>query len=80
MERTRKVDIGNVSVKYAALEDVIIHKMIAGRPRDLEDVRLMLEKNPDADFQYLILWLSEFERELGVPYLEELDKRKPQEK
>lgn len=77
IKRARKVQIDQAVVKYASLEDVIIHKLIAGRARDLEDVRLMLEKNADADYDYLKLWLSEFEVELGNPYVEELERMKP---
>lgn len=65
-----------MEIKYAAVEDVIIHKLIAGCPRDLEDFRLMLLKNQDVDFDYLSPWLNEFEKELGVGYRKELDKLK----
>jgi hypothetical protein len=43
------------------VEDLIIHKIFAGRPRDLEDVRTLLLKNPGIDVPYINLWLNEFD-------------------
>ena len=38
-----------------------MNKIFAGRPRDLEDVRSILLKNPDLDRKYIRKWLKEFE-------------------
>ena len=46
---------------FASAEDLIIHKIFAGRPRDIEDVRSILLKTPDLDRTYIRKWLSEFE-------------------
>lgn len=46
---------------FASPEDLIIHKVFAGRPRDIEDVRTVLLKNPDVDLQYIRGWLKEFD-------------------
>lgn len=43
-------------------EDIIIHKIFAGRPRDIEDVRSILIKNPNIDIPYIKKWLKEFEK------------------
>jgi len=43
-------------------EDLIIHKVFAGRPRDVEDVRTVLLKNPDIDIRYIQKWLKEFDQ------------------
>lgn len=43
-------------------EDLIIHKIFSGRPRDLEDVRSILFKNAALDIRYLMEWLTEFEK------------------
>lgn len=63
--RSRKVELGGVEVRFAALEDLVIHKLVAGRPRDVEDVRAVLLKNPGFDREYLDLWLAEFDRALS---------------
>lgn len=69
LERVRRVAIGKAAVRFAAAEDVIVHKIIAGRPRDLEDVRSILLKNPALDLKYISHWLREFDRSLGKSYL-----------
>jgi len=61
LERVRRVRVGEAEVRFAALEDVIVHKVLSGRPRDLEDVRSMALKNPDLDVAYVREWLRHFE-------------------
>ena len=68
LRRIRNIDLAGTKVKFAALEDVIIHKIIAGRPRDLEDVRLLLIKNPNFDQQYIESWLQQFDEALGESF------------
>lgn len=59
--RTRKIVILNQDVFFASPEDVIIHKIFAGRPRDMEDARTILLKNPGVDISYIRNWLKEFD-------------------
>jgi len=73
LRRVRRVRVGDVEVRYASLEDVIIHKLVAGRPRDVEDVRALLLKNKNVDQAYLRHWLAQFEQALGQPLLERLE-------
>ena len=77
--RARVVPVAGTAIRYAAVEDLIIHKIVAGRPRDLEDVRSILLKNPALDVDYVRRWLGEFEA-AQVEYLlarfEELWKQK----
>ena len=61
IKNTKQVLIDNYPVKFASCEDVIIHKMVAGRAIDEEDVKSILAKNRDIiDFVYIDKWLSEF--------------------
>lgn len=60
--RSKAVLLGGTEVMFASAEDVIIHKVFAGRPRDLEDVKSILLKNPDLDLDYVRKWLKEFEK------------------
>ncbi len=62
IKRAKKVTIGKTPVNFASVEDVIIHKIFAGRPRDLEDVSNIMLKNPRIDNRYIIKWLSEFDK------------------
>ena len=62
ISRGKAVSLSGTTVMFASAEDVIIHKIFAGRPRDLEDVRSILLKSPDLDRTYVRKWLSEFEK------------------
>ena len=65
LERTNKVMLGSTPVKFASLEYLVVHKVIAGRPRDLEDLRAILLKNLDYDGTYIRGWLKEFDASLN---------------
>ena len=69
IERAVDVKMGRTIVKFGSVEDVVVHKIIAGRPRDLEDVRSILLKNPEYDSGYIERWLKEFEDSLGQSFL-----------
>ncbi len=69
IERAKEVKLGRTPVRFASLEDLLIHKVIAGRPRDFEDVRSVLLKNPRYDSRYIQKWLTEFDKSLGEHFL-----------
>jgi len=58
--QAKKVRMRNQDVFFAAPEDVVIHKIVAGRPRDVEDVRGILLRMPDIDLPYIRKWLNDF--------------------
>lgn len=62
IEKAKDIKMGETKVRVASPEDVIIHKLFAGRPRDIEDVRSILIKNPDINVSYIKKWLKEFEK------------------
>ena len=68
--RVKKIRMGRSRVCFASLEDVIIHKMVAGRPRDLEDVKGILFKNPGCNSRYIQKWLRSFGESLNQRLLE----------
>ncbi len=73
IERSDVVDYDGVPVRFASLEDLVIHKMVAGRPRDIEDVRSILLKNPGYDRDFIRGWLSDFDRAIAGGSVAEFD-------
>ena len=68
IERAVPVALSGQVVRFASAEDLVIHKVFAGRPRDLEDARTVLLKQPDLDLEYIRTWLAEFDRALAEDF------------
>lgn len=66
IQRSRPVDVDGISVQFISLEDLIVMKLLASRPRDLEDVASILRKNRNFDRNHVERWLCEFDRELDT--------------
>lgn len=64
IERAPEVKFDDTPVRFASLEDVVIHKVVAGRARDIEDIETILMKNPGYNEEYIKTWLAEFDRAL----------------
>jgi len=71
--RARQIILKGYPVNYATPEDLIIHKIFSGRPRDLEDVRAILLKQ-DVNMEEIMKWLKEFEKTTGENYLKTFEK------
>ena len=70
IDRAAKIKVGNYHVKYVSVEDLIIYKLVAGRPIDIEDVKNVVRKNPAFDKKYVTRWLKDFQDVLNKPLLE----------
>ena len=64
IKRAKRVSVKKTVVKFASPEDVVIHKIFAGRARDLDDIRSILLKNPSINLSYIEKWLAEFDKSL----------------
>ncbi|HAP35689.1 MAG TPA: hypothetical protein DCQ28_06985 [Bacteroidetes bacterium] len=71
MERANPVLVEGYPVKYASLEDIIIHKIFAGRPRDIEDAKSILQRNPGFDRSFIELWLRELSTSIDKNLIKE---------
>jgi predicted nucleotidyltransferase len=61
INRAKEVHMNDYPVRFASCEDVIIHKMLAARAVDEEDVKNILIKNENAiDLEHIRKWLSQF--------------------
>ncbi|MGH9414944.1 MAG: nucleotidyl transferase AbiEii/AbiGii toxin family protein [Terriglobales bacterium] len=65
-ERSQPVAVAGTPVRFATPEDLIIHKLVAGRPRDIEDAASIVRKHPGLDWDYTLHWLEQFDRDLGT--------------
>jgi len=74
IERARDIDIQGTRVSFAAPEDIVIHKIIAGRAVDIEDVRSIMIKNSAMDRIYIAKWLHDFDEALAADFLETFEK------
>jgi len=72
--RAKNIKVGRTQVKFASLEDLVIHKVVSGRPRDLEDIKSILVKNPKYDSDYISKWLKEFDQSLNQNFMETFKK------
>lgn len=74
LKRVTRKAVQGVDVPFASLEDIIVHKIVAGRPRDMEDIRGILTRNNVRDDSYILRWLDEFSKALERPLREEYKK------
>jgi hypothetical protein len=69
LNRTIKKKIGNHTINFISLEDLIIQKIVSGRARDIDDVRSIIVKNPKYDYEYTISNLKAFSEGLDADYI-----------
>ena len=65
IKRAKMVSVQGTEVFYIGLEDLVIYKIIAGRPRDLEDIEYIIVKNEKMDYEFIRKILHEFDVELS---------------
>jgi hypothetical protein len=61
IRRAVRVEVGGGPVPFASAEDLIIHKLFAGRPRDIEDaVGVIRRRGAEMDWDYTERRVGEF--------------------
>ena len=60
IDNSQIYDIGGVRVRLPRVEDLLIMKAIARRPKDLLDIEGLLAARPDADLVAVRQWVREF--------------------
>ena len=59
--RATRVALGGAQVPFATAEDLLIHKLFAARPRDLDDADgIVRRQSATLDWAYLERWVNEF--------------------
>jgi predicted nucleotidyltransferase len=69
VERSIVQSTSTLSVRLPTPEDLIIMKAIAHRPKDLEDIRTIVDKNPKLDIPRIERWVKQFADVLEMPSL-----------
>lgn len=65
--RAREHKLGHQTVRLPQVEDLMIMKAVAQRPRDLSDIEGLLDANPEADIVRVRQWVREFSMAAGMP-------------
>jgi hypothetical protein len=75
--RAIDVPLGDISVRFASAEDLVIHKVVAGRPRDMEDARSVLLKNPALDRRLVRAELTRLQEAVERPLVDSFESLDP---
>ena len=60
-------DVGGIRVRLPRVEDLLVMKAIARRPKDVEDLQGLLAAHPDADVASARRWVREFATAMSTP-------------
>jgi hypothetical protein len=69
VERGDIKSFANLSARLPTPEDLIIMKAIAHRPKDMEDIRTIVDKYPDLDLGRIERWVKDFADLMEMPEL-----------
>ena len=65
--RATWVELGGVRVPLPLPEDLIVMKVVAHRPRDLDDIEAILAAHPKLNLRRVRRWVREFSAALKMP-------------
>lgn len=69
VERGDIKSFANLSARLPTPEDLIIMKAIAHRPKDLEDIRTLVDTYPALDHRRIKFWVKDFAELMEMPEL-----------
>jgi hypothetical protein len=75
VENGRTHSIGGIEIRLPRVEDLLIMKAVAHRPRDLQDIESLLDAHPGVDLAPVRQWVSDFAAATSMAdLLEDFDK------
>jgi hypothetical protein len=69
IDRNQTHETNGFRVRLPRVEDLLIMKAFAHRPKDMEDIRGLLDAHPEADLTVVRQWVREFAAALTMPDL-----------
>ncbi len=69
VERSQIVRLGRTRLRIPSVEDLIIMKAVAHRPKDLLDIQSLVDLHPDLDRTRIEQWVRQFADLLEMPEL-----------
>jgi Nucleotidyl transferase of unknown function (DUF2204) len=75
LDRSQTHELHGLRLRLPAVEDLLIMKAFAHRPKDMEDIKGLLDAHPDADLNTVRQWVREFATAMTMPdLLEDFEK------
>ena len=75
LDRSQTHEMNGLRLRLPTVEDLVIMKAFAHRPKDMEDIKGLLDANPDADLGIVRQWVREFATAMAMPdLLEDFEK------
>jgi predicted nucleotidyltransferase len=71
VERSSILDVGSIRVRLPTVEDLVVMKALARRPRDWSDIEGLLDVNAGIELDRVRTWLREFASILDMPEIQE---------
>lgn len=71
IERSQTIGAGGLKVKVPTVEDLIVMKLVALRPKDIADIEGLLAVHRTLDFEHMRRWTLEFAEVLDRPEMVE---------
>lgn len=71
LDRSSILEVGAIRVRLPSVEDLVIMKALARRPRDWSDIEGLLDVNAEVDLDRVRHWLREFAAVLEMPEVQE---------
>ena len=67
IDRSILHDLGGLAVRLPRVEDLLVMKAVAGRPKDIQDMEALVAANPDVDVDFVRGWVREFSAAMTMP-------------
>lgn len=75
IDQSKLYDINGIRVRLPRVEDLMIMKAVARRPKDMQDIEGLLAAHPDVNLNAVRRWVREFATAMTMPdMIEDLEK------